>query len=468
MIVIVIVCTAALAAAEPPQNEPTRLTVHPAAAPSPALKYQLLPEAKDEVPGNAVQLYYRAFSPEWMNWYFRDGNGEKVYNLAHMPFAEFAKTSEAKERWLSNSNQLREIDRAARCSYCDWELTDRLKADGIGLLLPDIQSMRSFANLLALRARMEMLDRDNDKVVRTFQTGLGMSRHVADAPLLINALVGIATSQVALDQVEEFIQQPGSPNLYWALTYLPSPLIDLRRAIQGERLFLDSMFPETTDIEKRVLTVEQAQALLEKQADTLQKVQDAGPGIDSMEKKLLLTGLTIKAYPAAKQFLLSQGRKSEDVEKMPAYQAVLIYSRYQYFRHFDEAMRWQGFPFWQAKPGLDRADAELRASAARMDTIPFARLLLPAMEKVFMAQARLDRRIAALRCIEAIRLYAAAHDGKLPASLSDIKEAPIPMDPIFGKEFEYAVNGDKATLRAPPPWKGADQYAMNYELTLQR
>ena len=38
----------------------------------------------------------------------------------------------------------------------------------------------------------------------------------------------------------------------------------------------------------------------------------------------------------------------------------------------------------------------------------------------------IERRLAALRTIEAIRMFAASHDGKLPAALGDIKEVPVP------------------------------------------
>jgi hypothetical protein len=85
------------------------------------------------------------------------------------------------------------------------------------------------------------------------------------------------------------------------------------------------------------------------------------------------------------------------------------------------------------------------------------------------ASARLDRRIAALRCIEAIRLHAAAHEGKLPARLGDITEVPVPVDPMTGKEFEYTVAGDKATLHGPPTDPGKSPHlSLKYELSLQR
>ena len=42
------------------------MTLRPASAPTPVLKYQLLPELKDQTPGNAALLYYRGFAPDWL------------------------------------------------------------------------------------------------------------------------------------------------------------------------------------------------------------------------------------------------------------------------------------------------------------------------------------------------------------------------------------------------------------------
>ena len=64
------------------------------------------------------------------------------------------------------------------------------------------------------------------------------------------------------------------------------------------------------------------------------------------------------------------------------------------------------------------------------------------------AQVRVDRRVAVLRTIEAIRLYASAHEGKLPESLGQITEVPVPDDPATGKPFEYHHDGEAALLAA--------------------
>ena len=103
--------------------------------------------------------------------------------------------------------------------------------------------------------------------------------------------------------------------------------------------------------------------------------------------------------------------------------------------------------------------------------IPIARLLPPGgTDKVFSARTRIDRRLAALRCVEAVRLYAAAHDGKLPASLDEIKDVPLPLDPVNGKPFDYRVAGDRAYLSCSPfPGQPANNTnTPTYELTIKR
>jgi hypothetical protein len=44
-------------------------------------------------------------------------------------------------------------------------------------------------------------------------------------------------------------------------------------------------------------------------------------------------------------------------------------------------------------------------------------------------------------------MFAAAHEGKFPAKLSDAG-VPLPADPFTGKPFGYEVKGGTATLTA--------------------
>src|SRR5262249_53302240 len=138
----------------------------------------------------------------------------------------------------------REVDLAARREQCDWELTERFKKESFAMLLPDVQWFREVAILLSLRARLEIAEGKFDKALYTLQTGFALARHLTDTPILITHLVGIAIGQVMLARLEELIQQPGAPNLYWALTHAPRPLFDLRKPLQGEKAVVETLFQE--------------------------------------------------------------------------------------------------------------------------------------------------------------------------------------------------------------------------------
>jgi hypothetical protein len=78
------------------------------------------------------------------------------------------------------------------------------------------------------------------------------------------------------------------------------------------------------------------------------------------------------------------------------------------------------------------------------------------------ATARLDRAVAILRVLEALRIYAAGHGDKLPDALANVSDVPVPSDPVTGKPFEYRLDGDKATLTGPT----LREVPLNYEITM--
>ena len=67
----------------------------------------------------------------------------------------------------------------------------------------------------------------------------------------------------------------------------------------------------------------------------------------------------------------------------------------------------------------------------------------------FLGISRFERRVAALSVVEAVRHYAATHDGKAPASLEVLTETPAPDDPFTGKPFEYKVDAEGFQVSAP-------------------
>jgi hypothetical protein len=451
------------AAAQPPPPA-VRLTLEPMAAPVPALKYTLLPELRDRQRGNALLLYYRAFSPEWQGYRRTPRYLDKVADANDKPLRDLTRAEIDSLVGGFISGILKEVDRGARRTYCDWELNQRVREDGIGMLLPDLQAFREFASLLKLRARQELLAGQYDRAARTLQTGLQLGRHAAEGPTLIHGLVGIACVSVMLSVVDDWVDRPDAPNLYWALTDLPRPLISVRNGIEGERLFMDWFFPgyrEMLDDPSAPPSSARTRTSLQKYAGMLDL---EGP---SRTWGPLLVAL--KTYPRAKRFLRHRGRSAREVEAMPALQAVYLYEIHQYDVAYDDLRKWASLPYAEAAPHIHRAAQRAKERSKREALSTLAALLLPAVDKVLAAPVRVERKVAALRCVEALRLHAAAHGGKLPAKLADVTEVPIPLDPRTGKAFAYRLEGNKATLTGPAPAgeKPNQSNTIRYELTVR-
>jgi hypothetical protein len=459
-LVTVLICAlapcAALAQSDAPP--PTKLALRPAGPNVPALKFQLLPELRDSTPGNAALLYQRAHAPEWQ-FYRRMPGFEKLFEIPTTPLKELPRKD---YDWLLTSSMLKEVDLAARREYCDWEMTPRIRTDGIGLLLPDVQGMREFGSMLAARARFHMADGHYAECVHSLQTGMALGRHIAEAPTLINALVGIAISQIMLGQVEDLIQQPNAPNMYWALTMLPRPYIDMTKSMQGERIMIQAETARFGLSETTPMTVKQ-------QLDMLRTFRQYGllTGPEWVGE-LEMVAVATKLYPRARQALIDEGRPAAEVDALPVIQVVMLNSLRHFRRYQDEMYKWWSVPYAESREGAAQVDAQLKEAKRTLAGLPFTELL-PAVDKVRFASVRLDRRIAALRCVEALRLYAAAHQGKLPATLADIKGVPVPLDPVLGQPFVYQVTATGATLQAPPPGKQSPNQSnsLTYDITLQ-
>ena len=292
------------------------MTLQPAKAPKRVQKNLLLPKAEEQTDADAMPLYERAVRllPE-------DSQMDQI--------SQWLKTSPSKlphEQVQATLEQfepiLQLLEQASKCSHCRWPYWD---SDTIS---QDLRRYRGLVYFLALQMRLEVSRGSFDEAIGTLQTGFAMAKHLAEGHSFLHGLVGVGISAIVCRQVEQFVQSPNAPNLYWALRALPRPFIDLS---------------------------------------------------DWAEFEEPHTGKT-------------------------------------------------------------------------------ARLLMN----------RLDRHVAALQCVEALRLYAAVHDGKFPKELSSITEVPVPADPVMQKPFAYRSTGSCAVLEAPAP-EGATQKwdAIRYDLSLQ-
>lgn len=457
LLVLAVATTTAAAQSGP---RVVKLTLHPAQVPIPSLKYHLLPWANELKPGNSAIFYQRAHSPEIVSSYLRSPDFQNLGDWLDKPLTpEMAK----KLAGFAPSQAARELDQAARCSYVDWQLTERAREEGYMLLLYDVQSFRSLVLLLAARMRLEIHQGEVTKAVYSLQTGLAAGRDICRTPILISYLVGVAVCTTMLNQAEDLVQLPHTPCLYWAFTELPDSLVDARYSLQGERMFLDNLFPEVRQVldDPRLPPIS-ADRMRERMAKL------SALGIDA--PTLGYAALAALVYPEARRYFLELGRSAEQLDAMPVTQVAMMYEMAMYDRWFDDFYKLQSLPYWQARPLAHKLNEELRqARGMRKAGMLLVTTVMPAYERILAVPARLQRRIALLRTIEALRLYAALHDGRLPDTLEEIRDVPLPVDPITGQAFPYRrQTGGRATLEAPPPpgMEANEGNAIRYQITL--
>ena len=381
---------------DPPKEAVVRLTVDPAPVPRPALKYLLLPHQFELRPGNGVIQVYKCQmnQPEF---YYQKEQVEKRERYLTGPLDELP----AKELLDYGGPGLRWADYAARHEHWDWAIADKIKQDGISTWLPDLQVLRDVARALTVRFRAEVKEGRYEDAAETAKTLFVLSHQVGRHPTLIGVLVGVAIGQTAVGPLEEMIARPGSPNLYWALTSLPSPFVDMRRAMQGERMFLDAEFPGLfTD------TTPKSDAEMAKH---VAKMRDPARWFQDEPKAMkLMTDWFERAkdekYVAeARKRLIAAGVPEAHARQMPAVQASVLdeWKKFEVIR--DDYLKWASLPYPQSEGKLPKLKGETALE-----------VMLPAFSKVKGAVTRFDQRIALLMAVEAVRLYAAENTASCP------------------------------------------------------
>lgn len=414
-------------AADPPVEMLIKMTVDPTPAPKPALRYLLLPELREMTQGNPIPNYLKCILDQ-----DHTATEENIGRAA-----------------------LKQADRAARMDKPDWQILPKLRTDGVSLLLPDLQKMRELSNALQKRFRDEIALRQFDDALVTAKTMFALSRHMGEHPTLIGGLVAIAMATVAIAPLEEMLQEPGCPNLYWALTNLPAPFVSLTTGFEGERMFLNAELRDLSD--KEPMTTAQLKKLIGYIDRLLEVGRDGKKTIEYLSEK----ASDDKYMSAARKRLIDSGIPAARLDTFSPYQIVILNEKLEYEIRRDEAMKFVNLPTWEALPRLD--------AVARPKERALFDGFAAAFNKVRIAQGRLEQRVALLRHVEAIRLYAAAHGGKVPEKLADV-DVPLPCDPFTGKPFRYEVRDGAAHVRGSPP-KGQEKvpvYNLHYEIIIRK
>ncbi len=286
-----------------------------------------MPKSGELTEGNAASFYTKAIKaiPKDLDMY-------PVWGWLKTPLRDLPQ-GQAMAVMTRVKTTLDLLHRGARCKSCKWP---RFTPDAAAI---GEAEYRHLTCLLCIKARLEIAQGQYEGAFDTIRTGLAVSKHVGEAPSIMQGRIGLAMASVSLLPLEDLAQAKNTPNLHWALHAMPRPLVDLEKAIASD---------EMSQAARSVMT-QQVEELYEK----------------------------------------------------------------------------------------------LRAS-----------------------MKQLDANVAALECVEALRHFAASHNGQLPAQLSDITDLQIPNDPATGKPFAYRVEGAKAILEPSVPKGGMPLHSTRYEITV--
>lgn len=443
---------------DPNAPEAIALTVAAATEPRPALKYRLLPAPNERTPGNAAPYYYRAIlhmnniPKEHWKLYEEKSNVWLSSDLNSYPKEEVTK-------WLPSGAWLSQLETAAYREHCDWDyrIQDLRGMETIGFLLQEIQDCRQLARLIQLKAHHEIMDGRPEDAFRTLRLGYQLARDVAQQPLLINALVGIAIAQMMNNELL-VLTEHSEANYYWALASLPRPLIDLRPALQFEMNMPNQLFPFLKDAETAERTPEEWRRLM---VEFIQAIPQMASGQSDVptgwQGELFAVAVVAKLYPIAKDELIAGGMNSAEVEAMPVGQVVAIQTARSVEYAYHEVFKTSLLPYDEATRRMPKVMERLRTEGylppetlSGRAGLPIAAILLPAVSNVLHAEVRMGRNRAALEAIEAIRMHAGA-TGSLPKSLADVSIVPVPANPATGEPFAYALDSatGTATLEIP-------------------
>jgi hypothetical protein len=449
---------------EGPELKVVNLAVYPAPITRPAMKYHLLPRVAEQKPGNAALLYDTIFIRIAEEDGMRDGlsrdlkdekekekfttNADKLSNwmntpLAELPKDEVRKTLDNVEPWIMEYAEM-----ASRRIECDWVLPAREANNPFEIRLPELHRARDLARILAMKARLSLAEGKPEDALKTLQIGFALSRQVNKGNVpLINYLVGDAIAGMMRERLLDLTQLKNAPNLYWSLSNLPRPFLNYRDAVEGEDLGFGLYFSALQEARNAEHSPEYWQKLME---ETIDKLKYATAIIANKDPKAAkdevvdVKKLLEENYPIACDYLIKLGWPEKEIRSMAPARALLLYGAEMWNEIFDDGTKWMGIKYSQWPNELREHYNEMMKKYGNFPLADSFQI----MGKVAAIQARSERDFDSLRMIEAIRLYAYSHEGKLPGSLDDIKDVPIPANPMTGKPFTYRLDGDTAVLLA--------------------
>ncbi|MGA2230774.1 MAG: hypothetical protein ABSH22_07730 [Tepidisphaeraceae bacterium] len=402
------------------------------------MKYRLMTPLYEKTPGDAAPIYLDAIKRIDR---IPDDLVSAGTTYEAMPLAELAHSDVDKylAAFADVSNQ---IKMATPREECRWD--PRMNVS-------EISQTRGLFEPLLVQLRVQIAREQYDQAAATCRDIFALAHSLRGS--LLQALEGEGYAKAAIEQIEELEKQPGSPNFYGALADLPRPFFDFPELLQNEQSVVLSMIPEFKQAADHPLKPDQWNDVLP----------------HFMQLKLLfapfpqVASAVITAYggpsklatlfPEARPYVIAHKLLSADeADKGPSNHVIGVYLFAKYQEFFDQAYIAARLPYPQAFEALGQAQNRLGPHLPG-ETFPRGNpfMLTDSLISPLFALGSLDRDIALHQCVEAIRAYAASHDGKPPQRLEDMTDPPAPPNPLTGQPFIYTADGQVVEFDIRPP-----------------
>ena len=352
---------------------------------------------------------------------------------------------------------LRELERSELLMQIDYglQLDELSTAELVQTLLPEFQEMRTLARLLCLRARLAASEERWGDMVDDCRLGFRLAEvagHSTD--FLIGRLVGFAISSTMMDVIETAIQQPGCPNLYWALASLPAErLFETRDSLEFESVLTSRVFHGVGKLPDQPIGSLAAREKFRSVVDQMNQTLLGGIGDGSSPETAELLGgayVVMMADPS-RDLLAATPQWKDRAYELSASEAVLRATVLKFNRARDRWVAWSMLPpetwkeyeaEWKEAFAVETDPADVLAGMVNM--------LMPAVDAARNAGRRTEQQRNWLMTIEAIRMHA-AETGELPASLDQLRPVPVWPDTIANAPFGYQRSSTtQATITRAP------------------
>jgi hypothetical protein len=428
----------------------------PVAPPVPMLKYELQFNMSERHPGNGAIMYLNAISLVNSEVSKQISDADDAYYLKKSNFHSLATA-------LNFPSVFNFLDFGSRCDDCDWQVP--VREQGINALLPHLNGDRALAEFLELRAIGLAQNGKFDEALADLRIGYSFARNVGKSPMLVSGLVATGMAALTDQGMMEVMNQPESPNLYWALASLPHPMFHIASNWEVERMFIPATLPELSAKNIDRLSGDEWRGVFKKMVDINSTPgSKQAPSLSGWENSQTVIDEVKSTLPQAQdEYAKLHGVAADEVEKMDPFKVVCTFWYQEYVNTLDEESAILSLPYPVMVPKLDEMNARVIQLKSREPVNVFLSMI-PSIQKAALTYAKAERTRAAMTDVEAIRSFAAAHQGKLPDALEQITDTPPLENPRTGKAFDYKVDGDKATISDAGP----DGFPLTYTVRIRK